>query len=184
MRLTAERNVFAERRNVKRRTSRATSPGDDARVRQIERLESVIEKQQAEIASLELALAERSRLLKETQREMTRMLRDCDEAVRPRVERLLEAVAGGTTPSRSRRTFDEWFDQSKRVFVRKLSARFPKLTPTELKICSLLKLNLQTREIASLLHTSVRNIESHRYWIRKKLALPKSVNLSTFLTAV
>lgn len=177
-------SVFVERRVSRRRRQSASSPPDDASQRQTERLRATVDQQQQQIAELELALAERTRLLSETRRQLVRIIRDCDEASRPRMRKLLERVEEGTTPTTTRRTFDEWLDQSKRTFVRRLSVRFPTLTPTELKICSLLKLNMRTREIASLLHTSVRNIESHRYWIRKKLALPKAVNLSTYLTAL
>ena len=90
----------------------------------------------------------------------------------------------GSGLASSRHTFDELLDQAQSAFIRRLSLRCPRLTPTELKVCTLLKVNLRSREIASMLQTSVRNIESHRYWIRKKLAIPTSTNLSTFLSAI
>ncbi|MBC8145743.1 MAG: helix-turn-helix transcriptional regulator [bacterium] len=153
-------------------------------MKQVERLRSTVELQQQEIAVLELALAERNELLRETRQQATSILDECDESTRPRAQKLVELIEASTLPSTPRLTLDEWLDQTKHSFIRRLSERFPALTPTELKICSLLKLSMRTREIANLLQTSVRNIESHRYWIRKKLLLPTSTNLSTFLTAV
>lgn len=156
---------------------------DDANVKSVERLRSTVEQQQHEIAVLELALAERNELLRETRQHATLILRVCDESTRPRAIKLLELIETSTTPSQPSLTLDDWLEQSKHSFARRLSERFPTLTPTELKVCSLLKLSMRTREIASLMQTSVRNIESHRYWIRKKLGISKSTNLSTFLTA-
>jgi DNA-binding CsgD family transcriptional regulator len=60
----------------------------------------------------------------------------------------------------------------------------PQLTPMELKICSLLKLHLSTKQVAGLLHTSVRNIENHRYRIRKKLFLQTEEHLPTFFARI
>lgn len=180
----SEAPVFGERRTpVRRRSGAQQSPGD-ASQRRIDELRTIVERQQQEIAELELAVAQGNRLLRQTRQQIVRTLRDCDDASRPRLERMLEAIGDGSTRHTSRRTFDEWLDQSKRTFIRRLSARFPMLTPTELKICSLLQLNLRSREIASLLRTSVRNIESHRYWIRKKLSIASEINLSTYLTSL
>lgn len=67
-------------------------------------------------------------------------------------------------------------------FFRKLSDRFPRLTPNDKKLCAYLKLNLSTKEIASLLNLSVNSILSARYRLRKKLDLNKAdTNINQFL---
>jgi len=66
-------------------------------------------------------------------------------------------------------------------FFPKLLERSRSLTHTELKICAMLKSTLRTKDIARLLNQSERNIENHRYRIRKKLNLPSHQSLSTFL---
>ncbi len=66
-------------------------------------------------------------------------------------------------------------------FLSKLSAEFKTLTPTEIKICSLLKLNLNTKEIADFLCVSFKSVEVYRARIRKKLGLKEGDNLSAFI---
>lgn len=66
-------------------------------------------------------------------------------------------------------------------FIAKISAEFPDLTPTELKICSLLKLNLNTKEIADFLCVSFKSVEVYRARIRKKLKLKEGDNLVSFI---
>jgi len=65
-----------------------------------------------------------------------------------------------------------------------LAERCPRLTPTELKVCALLKINLSNKEVGKLLSVSLRNVESHRYSIRKKLGLPSETNLSSYLAGL
>ena len=67
------------------------------------------------------------------------------------------------------------------AFTRRLTRRYPLLTPAEVRICAMLRENLPTKEIARRLHRSRRNIEGHRYSIRKKLGLKRSESLVTVL---
>lgn len=56
------------------------------------------------------------------------------------------------------------------------------LTPKEIEICNLIKKGFTGKEIASMLNLSLKTIESHRYKIRKKLAIStKKINLASFL---
>ena len=58
------------------------------------------------------------------------------------------------------------------------------MTPTELKVCALMRTQLNTKQIASLLSTSQRTVEGHRRFIRRKLELGRDENLQTFLAAL
>ena len=70
-------------------------------------------------------------------------------------------------------------------FVTKLSSRLLSLTPTEIKIASLIKDGKSSKEIASLLHASENTIRSHRFHIRSKLQLKnKKVNLRSYLRSM
>lgn len=82
------------------------------------------------------------------------------------------------------RAFEVQFSSVHPDFIRSLSQRCKSLTPTELKVSALIRLNLSTKDIARLLYSSPRSVENHRYHIRRKLALPLNENLSTFLSAL
>ena len=49
-----------------------------------------------------------------------------------------------------------------------LIARHPDLNSGDLQLCTLLRLNLESKEIAQIIGLSVRSIESRRYRLRKK----------------
>ena len=82
---------------------------------------------------------------------------------------------------------DEWdiyqknFDRVHEHFFRKLKERYPDLTPGDLRMCALLRLNMPTKDMAKLLNLSVRGVEGARYRLRKKLNLPEGENLIDFM---
>lgn len=82
---------------------------------------------------------------------------------------------------------EEWMNAMKSLklseqgFFKKLLERFPDLTPNDLRLCSYLRMNFSTKEIARLLNNSTRAVEISRYRLRKKLNLEHDVNLTEFL---
>jgi tetratricopeptide (TPR) repeat protein len=69
-------------------------------------------------------------------------------------------------------------------FYQKLLKAYPDLKPSELKLCSYLRLNLSTKELAEILNKSVRTIENTRFAIRKKMGLGQEDNLVGRLIAM
>jgi PAS domain S-box-containing protein len=68
-------------------------------------------------------------------------------------------------------------------FVKNLRLRHSILTPKEIQVCSLIKEDRTTKEIAAILNVSVKDVEFHRYNIRKKLNLTrKKTSLSAYLS--
>lgn len=70
---------------------------------------------------------------------------------------------------------------SQQGFFKKLMEQFPDLTTNDLRLCSYLRMNFSTKEIARLLNNSTRAVEISRYRLRKKMNLNHDVNLTEFL---
>jgi DNA-binding CsgD family transcriptional regulator len=67
-------------------------------------------------------------------------------------------------------------------FVNRLADRYHKLTPTEIRICHLIRSGLRTKEIAELQGVSAATVNRHREHIRSKLEIKNTdVNLVTYL---
>ena len=77
--------------------------------------------------------------------------------------------------------FKENFDLIHENFFRKLQEKYPALTPTDLKLCALLRLNYASKEIANMLNLTIRGVEAARYRLRKKLNLSEEDNLVSFM---
>ncbi len=80
------------------------------------------------------------------------------------------------------------FDKIKKQFI-KVHSKFmdnlieahPNLTPAEIKLCILLRLNLNTKEIAALLFHSYDSVRVSRTRLREKLGLDVSDKLNVYL---
>mgnify|MGYP001819513240 CR=1 FL=1 len=66
-------------------------------------------------------------------------------------------------------------------FMLRLKTRFPSLSANDLRICTLLKHNLSTKEVAHHLGIGADSANKARYRIRKKLRLDRSDDLVYFL---
>lgn len=66
-------------------------------------------------------------------------------------------------------------------FFDKILKMAPNLVASELEICALLKLNLNTKEIASATNSTVRSIEGKKYRIRRKLNIPFETDTNLFI---
>lgn len=82
---------------------------------------------------------------------------------------------------------EEWQNVMKNLklsqegFFRKLKEKYPALTPNDLRLCSYLRMNFSTKEIANLINISSRAVEIGRYRLRRKMKLGHDVNLNEFL---
>ncbi|WP_169719461.1 helix-turn-helix and ligand-binding sensor domain-containing protein [Olivibacter sitiensis] len=80
--------------------------------------------------------------------------------------------------------FEESFNEAHGNFFKKLKTDFPQLLPNDLKLCAYLRMNMSSKEVASLLNITTRGVEIRRYRLRKKLNLHTDQNLSDYLMQV
>jgi len=79
--------------------------------------------------------------------------------------------------------FQEQFDIVHTGFLQRLQHEHPDLSSGDLRLASLLRMNLTSKEISPLLHISLRGVENKRYRLRKKLGLSGEVNLVEWILA-
>jgi tetratricopeptide (TPR) repeat protein/DNA-binding CsgD family transcriptional regulator len=77
--------------------------------------------------------------------------------------------------------FQEKIDQVHGSFIKQLSEKFPDLSEKEKRLCVLLKLNLSSKEIATLNNISENAVVMARYRMRKKMGLNSEENLTEFI---
>ncbi|MBS1617205.1 MAG: helix-turn-helix transcriptional regulator [Bacteroidetes bacterium] len=80
--------------------------------------------------------------------------------------------------------FRQKFDAAQADFIRALTKKYPTLSPAESRICALMHQGFANKEIATLLSTTLRNVETHRLNIRKKLKLKRADSLQLVLAGI
>jgi len=78
--------------------------------------------------------------------------------------------------------FEFRFNYVHNDFYDKLVEDFPDLTPNELKLSAFLKLNMTTKDIATITYQSNHSITVARHRLRIKLGLERDDNLISFLS--
>lgn len=66
-------------------------------------------------------------------------------------------------------------------FINHLSEQYPFLTQGDLEFCSLVKMNLSSKEIASILQINVESVFTKKYRLQKKLELNQNSDLRNWL---
>jgi len=77
--------------------------------------------------------------------------------------------------------FKKYFEEVHNDFFTSLKNQYPDLSNNELKLCALLKLNLNMKESANILGISPDSVKTARYRLRKKLKLTTEQNLVDFI---
>ena len=77
--------------------------------------------------------------------------------------------------------FKLYFERVHPDFYRNLTALDTELTGRDMRLCALLYLGLNTKEIATLTYREIRSVESARNRLRKKLGLKLTDDLTAYL---
>jgi PAS domain S-box-containing protein len=80
--------------------------------------------------------------------------------------------------------FDDQFENIHPNFVQNLQNRCPTLTINDIKHCACIRLNIDTKETARFFNVAPATIQTSRVRLKKKLNLPESTDLRTFIRSV
>ncbi len=80
--------------------------------------------------------------------------------------------------------FESRIKENDQEFYRNLSAKHPNLTPAEIKLCFFLRLNMSTKEIASMTFQTYDSVRIARTRLRKKINLSSDDNLVGYLFSI
>lgn len=149
-----------------------------------EQLERDMEMKNRELTATTMMLAQKNGILQELYRQVREL------PARPAAEQehhmrsLLLELEGHLHSGQAWEAFEQHFTQIHETFYSVLRSRCAALSPTELKVCALIKLNLSMKEVAALLTVTDMTVKKHRYNIRKKLGLAEGESLVAFLASV
>lgn len=148
---------------------------------------------------LELRVQERTRELEEANAALKVLLRRVESAKAEFEEQVLANVNELILPylqKLRRRTTDERaqayleileanIEEMTAPFGSQLSAKFARLTPTEMEVAKLIMQGKTTKMIAHIMNTATSTVDFHRNNIRKKIGIgSRGVNLRSYLSSL
>ncbi|MBB6110589.1 Y_Y_Y domain-containing protein [Mucilaginibacter lappiensis] len=145
-------------------------------------LESELNYKNKELATITMHLVERGRILLNIREELVAAIKKVNMPdLTHEFRNVFKLVTDTEKKDDDWNHFAIYFDQVHNNFLSIMKTRFPGLSPTDLKLCAYLRLNLTSKEIAQLMNISLKGVEISRYRVRKKLGLATEVNLYDFL---
>ncbi len=152
---------------------------------QIRTVEQQIEVKNKELATNALQFLRLNNLQESILKELRHLktaftLRGKEKRVVCEIEDLAKQIAS----DREWKDFQFYFEQVDKEFLRKLSERYPDLTPNEKHLCVLFNLGLTNRDVANLTGRTLQSIGMAKFRLKSKLQLENSDELTQFLNAL
>jgi len=152
---------------------------------QNEKLEADIHFKNSELASSAMHLVKKGELLTRMKTDLAQLTKDVQSSQATiAIKKMIRFLNDEDKLDEEWETFSKHFDKVHSDFNRNLKTKHPGLSGNEVKLCSNLRMNMSTKEIAQLMNISVRGVEISRYRLRKKLGIPTEVSLYDYLLSV
>jgi len=153
---------------------------NNARLRQGQ-LQKELEFKTKELTTSALNFIQKNSLMQELKDKIKEIQSKSDHGLSRELNKLQHIVDHSFNLDDDWDEFRMYFEQVHHDFLGNLKKRFPDLTNKELRLCALLRLNLNIKETTSLLGISAESVKVARYRLRKKLGLVTEENLTDFL---
>ncbi|MBE0675736.1 MAG: hypothetical protein IH591_13835, partial [Bacteroidales bacterium] len=147
-----------------------------------EKLQSEMISRDKELANQTMGLINKNKFLKRVNEDLGN-IQDyiVNDAARAKVAGLKKLIRKEIDQKVQNKIFETYFDEANEELFRRLKEKYPDLTSYDLRLCAFIKMNISTKEIATILNISYRGAEVSRYRLRKKMDLPREINLSSHL---
>jgi DNA-binding CsgD family transcriptional regulator len=138
-----------------------------------------------ELANSTMLIIQKNEILQKLREDMNRLKEQArEENLRNDLNTTIRRISREIDNEKQWQVFNTHVEQVHEDFFRIMKSRFPDLTPRELSLCAYLKMNISSKEIATLMNISTRGVEISRYRIRKKLNLDRNANLTEFMLGI
>ncbi|QNL49859.1 tetratricopeptide repeat protein [Olivibacter sp. SDN3] len=149
-----------------------------------EQMKKTLESKAREITSHTLQAIEKNQLLEEVKWSITAMIKSDGRSYKKELRRLLNKIHQNFNKDVHWEDFRRVFEEINQDFFQQLQKINPDLSSTEIRLVSLIKLNMSTPDIAALLGISTDSLRVSRYRLRKKLRLEQGKSLTAFLQGI
>ena len=90
----------------------------------------------------------------------------------------IEQLADQLSTNKTWDEFTFYFEQTDKAFLKKLSEKYPTLTPREKQYCILFNLNLSNKDIANLTGKTLQSVGMAKFRLKEKMGLDKDADLA------
>ena len=130
-----------------------------------------LEFKKKELTAKALQLAKKNEFLQSLEQEVTELHSSVDNAVGRTSSKISRMIQRDIVDDESWEQFGKEFSSVHQEFLNRLRERYGKFTKGEMRLISLMRMNMTSKDIASTLGVSDQGIKKARYRLRKKMGL-------------
>lgn len=139
-----------------------------------QQMQNEIEFRESQLNAVTLQMVQKNELMQELKEKLEQISGDQDQS-------LSRIINKGLVQDKEWSDFNASFESINKNFYARLKQAYPDISPNDLKICALIKMNLSIKEMAGILNISPDSVKTARYRLRKKLQLNTEDNLTDFI---
>ncbi len=143
--------------------------------------EQELEFKQKELTARALQLADKNEFLQKMQSEVSVLMSSSDQSIHKASSKISRMIELDTNGDAEWDQFSKEFSQLHQHFLDRVFKEFGSFSKAEIRLISLFKMNLSSKDIANILRISDEGIKKARYRLRKKLKLDSKTDLQGFL---
>ncbi|MGE0588139.1 MAG: tetratricopeptide repeat protein [Cyclobacteriaceae bacterium] len=152
----------------------------NAQLRESE-LKRELEFKNRELTSYTINFVQKGQLFEELKENIASLMNSAETDVAMKLNPLKKMVDSNYQIDKEWDDFKLRFEEVHAGFFEQLKAEYPELSNSDLRLCSLLRLNMTMKESAKILGISTDSVKTSRYRLRKKLNLDRDENLTDFI---
>jgi len=137
-----------------------------------------------ELATSSIFISQKNKIIGLIKKDINRLLKHEKNINRADIAKVLKTIDENIKFDNDWYRIKAHFEKIHPGFFDRLRKNFPQLTPNDHKLCALLRMNLNTKEISHILKITAPSTEISRIRLRKKLILPKGINLTQYICEV
>ncbi len=137
-----------------------------------------------ELATKMMQISKRNADLESIQSELKNIYANSNNTTKLKLTKVISKLNNVINIEDGWETFNVYFQEIHPHFLSELMSREGGLTNNEIRHCTYIKLGLNNKEVADMLHVAPKTVEVARYRIKKKLNLSKDDSLSQFIATL
>jgi len=146
-----------------------------------EELQQAILYKSKQLSTHALHMMQKNKLLNEIQSDIKELSKKALIEEKPNYKRINQLINQSLRSHKDWDVFKLYFEDVNRDFYSRLKEINPDLTTNDHRLCALIKLNMNSKEMASVLNVAPNSIKSSRYRLKKKIGLDVEADLEEFI---
>lgn len=146
--------------------------------------ERELEFKQRELTAKALQLASKNEFLSNLEEQIIQLRSETDHQVNRSSLAIARHIRHDAINDQEWEQFTREFNSLNQGFVNRLKATHSSLTGNDLRLISLIHMNLSSKDVANSLRISLDGVKKARYRLRKKMGLSKEVSLQEYVMSL